>query len=183
MQQMDRSVCLKLAVQLYNPTYNVEYEMRSYAAWSMCALFLFISLPSKADSICPAGQHWEASMKMCMPDQTPDDPTIDPTTFRGISANIFSKNCTSCHAQNGTDAPEAKIDLSSFQAMMTSNSNSANSKHSPFLVPGDPDNSKMYQAVKSGAMPATEDGDAGTPLSPEHIQQIYDWIKAGALDN
>ena len=157
--------------------------MRRSAACVVSILLLFAGFAAKADPACPVGKHWDASMKMCMPDQTPDDASLDPITFRGISKNIFSQNCTSCHAQNGTDAPEASIDLTSFQSLMTSNSNAANPKHAPFLVPGDPENSKMYQAVKSGSMPATEDGDAGTPLSPEHIQQIYDWIKAGALDN
>lgn len=157
--------------------------MRSAATWAMGILFLVFGLSAKADPACALGKHWDASMKMCMPDQTGDDPSLDPITFRGISANIFSQNCTSCHAQNGADAPEAKIDLGSFKSMMASNLNTSNPKHAPFIVPGDPDNSKLYLAVKSGKMPATEDGDAGTPLSIEHVQQIYDWIKAGALDN
>lgn len=132
---------------------------------------------------CPAGQHWDQSMNMCMPDPTPDDPTVDPTSFQGVSRNIFAKNCTMCHSPEGDDGPEANIDLSSYDSLMKSNSNPANQKHAPFIIPGDPKHSKMYIAVKTGKMPATESGAPGTPLSPEHIQDIYDWIKAGAKNN
>ena len=151
---------------------------------------------------CPSGQHYDSSMGMCMPDATPAPtptcpagqfwdtsmgtgmcmPIPAPTTFRGISRNIFSITCVTCHAAHDPDPAEAKIDLSSYASMMTCNQMTGSS-HAPFIIPGDPDHSKLYIAVQTGKMPTTESGASGQPLTAAQIQNIYDWIKAGALNN
>ena len=164
-------------------------------------LLLLVSVGASAQKVtCPSGQHWDTSMGMCMPDATPApacpegqywDPAMKmcmpippPETFRGVSRSIFSTTCVSCHHANQPNEPsEAGIDLSSYAGLMAANQNAANPRHSPFIIAGDPEHSKMYIALKAGKMPKNEDDTPGTKLSDELIQNIYDWIKAGALNN
>jgi hypothetical protein len=108
----------------------------------------------------------------------------NPATFSELQKTVFTQSCTSCHMQMSANEPaEAGIDFMSYEAMMASNESTTNPKHAPFIIPGDPIHSKMYIAVKKGKMPATEDGSPGIPLSPQQIQNIYDWIKAGAKND
>lgn len=151
---------------------------------------------------CPSGQHWDSSMGMCMPDATPAptpscpdgqfwDITMNmcmpipvPTTFRGISRNIFTPTCITCHHANQPDEPsEGGIDFSSYTGMTLANQSTTNPKHAPFIIAGDPEHSKLYLALKNNKMPATEDGPPGPKLPDALIQNVYDWIKAGALNN
>jgi hypothetical protein len=81
------------------------------------------------------------------------------------------------------DPAEAGIDLSTFSALTVSNNSKTNPKHAPFIVAGDPEHSKLYLAVKTGQMPQKEDGTAAPALSSADVQDIYDWIKQGALNN
>ena len=81
------------------------------------------------------------------------------------------------------DPAEAGIDLSSFALLTASNSNKKNPKHAPFIVAGDPEHSKLYVAVKTGKMPRKEDGTPAPALSAADVQDIYDWINQGALNN
>lgn len=130
-------------------------------------------------SVCPTGQFWDTSMipAMCMP-------LPAPNTFRGISMNVFNVSCVSCHQSHGSaDPAEGGIDFSSYQAMIGSNLNTSNTHHAPFIIAGKPEESKLYLTLISGKMPMTENGDAGIPLSADSIQNIYDWIKLGALNN
>ncbi len=148
------------------------------------ALGFFIVMPSivsiAAPVKCPAGQYFDSKMKMCMPVAK----TGDPATFSALSTKVFTQQCTSCHMAMGPKAPaEGGIDLSSFAAFTASNTNKKNPKHAPFVVAGDPEHSKLYRAVKSGKMPEKEDGTRAPALSAADVQDIYDWIKQGALDN
>lgn len=116
--------------------------------------------------------------------QVEEQTVANPATFTELSKNVFSQSCTSCHMTMSAKEPaEAGIDLSSYALMVATNNNKKNPKHAPFIIPGDPDHSKLYVAVLKGKMPATEDGSKAVPLSAAQIQNIYDWIKAGALDN
>jgi mono/diheme cytochrome c family protein len=45
-----------------------------------------------------------------------------------------------------------------------------------YVVPGKPESSKLYQAMKNGSMPAGGD----SRMSDAEIKLVYDWIKAGA---
>lgn len=106
---------------------------------------------------------------------------LTTATFQDLSRTVFAISCTSCHSSQNGEPPEAKIDLTSFAALTASNNQV--SKHTPFIIPGSPETSRLYLAVQSGDMPATEDGSKGKPLEPEQIQAVYDWIKNGAVDN
>jgi hypothetical protein len=131
---------------------------------------------------CPAGQHYDPAMKMCMPDKAPASPSS--ATFSAISKKVFSQECTMCHMVMGPKDPaEAGIDFSSFAAMTASNDSKTNPDHAPFIIAGDPEHSKLYLAAQGGKMPMKEDGTPGVRLTAADVQDIYDWIKAGALNN
>jgi len=138
-------------------------------------LFSFVAPFANAQTTCPVGQVWSTSMGMCMPIPA-------PTTFRGISRNIFLTTCITCHASHDGDPAEAKIELTNYAVMMTCNQMTGTT-HAPFIIPGDPEHSKLYIAVQTGKMPTTESGAPGQSLTASQIQNIYDWIKAGALNN
>ena len=119
-------------------------------------------------------------------DQTQNEINLvaKPATFASLSTKVFSHECTSCHMVMGPKEPaEAGIDLSSFAAMTASNNGRKNPKHAPFIIAGDPEHSKLYVAVKKGKMPQKEDGSPAPALSAADVQDIYDWIKQGALNN
>jgi hypothetical protein len=133
---------------------------------------------------CPNGQHWDASMNMCMPDAPPAPPVPPAPTFKALSINVFKRSCTSCHQpQSPTNPGEGGIDFSSYASLKKSNQNASNPKHAPFIIAGDADHSKLFIAVKSGEMPSTESGDPGQPLPAIYIKNIYDWINSGAHNN
>jgi hypothetical protein len=155
--------------------------MNRLKLFAVCFLVAIASINSEAASPkCPKGQVWDPGMKMCMPAAK----SGDPATFGSLSKKVFSQQCTSCHMVMGPKDPaEAGIDLSSFAALTASNDNKTNPKHAPFIVAGDPENSKLYVAVKTGKMPLKEDGTPAPALSAADVQDIYDWIKQGALNN
>jgi mono/diheme cytochrome c family protein len=79
---------------------------------------------------------------------------------------IFQANCTGCH---GSNRQAAGLDFSSYASLMNG---------APVIVPNDPNNSQLLQAVIQGFMPR-----GGNPLSAQDIQTITDWINAGAPNN
>src|SRR5438067_1959117 len=99
-------------------------------------------------------------------------------TWTNIQA-IFAKNCGPCHI-GGTKT--AGLSLDTYQAVMKGGSTSAGGVvNGPVIKPGDPAGSYLYQAVagtqKVGArMPAS-----GKVLPKPDIQNIYNWIKNGAI--
>ena len=100
-------------------------------------------------------------------------PAATPSASPSFSADvlpILQSQCAVCHGQLGG------WDASSYQTVINSGDNG------PAVVPGDPDESLLYQKLQGtqtigGSMPP-----AG-PLTPLQIQLILDWIAAGAPDN
>ncbi len=91
---------------------------------------------------------------------------------------IFSSRCAiaGCHVQ---PSPQAGMNLSAG----VSYSNTVNQPAIVFgpgtrVIPGDPDNSVLYQLVSTGVMPLQ-----GGPLTSEQIETIREWIADGAENN
>ena len=75
--------------------------------------------------------------------------------------NVLDKNCVACHNSSnlsGTGLSYAD-DLNRLAV-------------SPYVVPGNPQASSLYQEIQNGTMPP------GTPLSAAEAGLIYDWIKS-----
>jgi hypothetical protein len=87
--------------------------------------------------------------------------------YSAIFDQILKSKCLGCHT-----GPAAKrgVDLSSYESLL--------SLDPPILVPGRPEDSDLYLSVAKGRMPF-----AGPPLTEGELQQIFEWIKNGALNN
>ncbi|MGE4131670.1 MAG: hypothetical protein AB7F86_08525 [Bdellovibrionales bacterium] len=90
--------------------------------------------------------------------------TVSEVGFKAVSEQFFVPNCTACH---NSSFASGSVDLSSFAGAS-----------SPSLVTRfNPNASKIYQEVTSGAMPQ------GAPLSPSAYEILRLWILQGARDN
>jgi len=96
-----------------------------------------------------------------IPTPTPT-PTPTAPTFSQVNKDILVPRCVSCHSSRNA---AGGVDVSSYSAVMDS------------VTPSKPNSSALYKSVKSGGMPP------GKSLSSAQIQEIYDWIAAGAQDN
>ncbi len=78
---------------------------------------------------------------------------------------IFEATCQACH---GPDVQNAGLQVTEYGPLM------AGSDRGPVIQPGDPEGSRLWQMVHSGAMPLIGE------LAPEQKRLIYDWILLGA---
>ncbi len=92
------------------------------------------------------------------------------STYSSIKHNIFEQKCTGCH---NSASPSAGLDLTSYNP-----SNSNNSGVLDVVTSGDAVNSTLYLRVQTGGgMPPSNN------LSTGEINNIRDWINAGAQNN
>jgi hypothetical protein len=113
------------------------------------------------------------------PTEVPTDkPTTEPTeappaagevSFANDVLPIINQYCSRCH---GSIDMEARLDMTSYTALMTGSRNGA------VVIPGDADASPFVILVESNEMPKR-----GQKLSPEQAQIFRDWVNLGALDN
>ena len=82
---------------------------------------------------------------------------------------IFDANCTSCHIGNFASGD---LQLDTYENLM----NGADGEM--VIVPGDHQNSILWQVIDSGEMPGYPNDDLDQPL----IDLIAEWIDAGALE-
>ena len=102
------------------------------------------------------------------------DPGADPNgppqnvSFSGDVIPIFAKNCSQsgCHDAVPAHKPALTADKA-YNALVSGG-------YINTLVP---DQSVIYKAVKTGAMPSSG------PLKAGDIQKIYDWVRNGAPNN
>ncbi|MBW7881311.1 MAG: c-type cytochrome [Caldilineaceae bacterium] len=100
--------------------------------------------------------------------EAPATPAIDlaNVNYEDHVLPIFEQHCAECH---GDEKAEEGLKLITYRSAL------AGSQYGPVLVPGDPDNSYLVEMVVSGKMPKR-----GDPLTPEEIEIIIAWIRAGA---
>ncbi len=82
---------------------------------------------------------------------------------------IFQDRCSECHGDND---PEEGLVLTSYKDVM------AGSVYGAVVKPGDPEGSYLVEMVSSGKMPKK-----GPDLTPDQINLIIAWIKAGAPEH
>jgi mono/diheme cytochrome c family protein len=88
----------------------------------------------------------------------------NPVSFSKDVQPIFQANCVGCH---GASVKMKGLNLSSEDGARKG------SESGPVLVPGNPDESVLYQKIRSGSMPM------GKPhLSDKEIQTVFNWIKS-----
>ncbi len=104
------------------------------------------------------------------PSPTPA-PTLDlaNVSFKNNVLPLFEQHCTECH---GGSEPEQGLTLENYAGVMNGSFNG------PVIEPGNVENSYLIEMITTGKMPKK-----GPRLTPEEIQIITEWVKAGAKDN
>lgn len=98
------------------------------------------------------------------PARTPAGP--DPAKLAEQARAILEKNCYRCHGQDGSNEGRMNFILNR-QALVEKKK----------VVPGDPEQSRLYRKVKAGAMPPDEEQPRP---SASDIDVLRQWIAAGA---
>lgn len=94
------------------------------------------------------------------PSPSPSPSSSSTPTFSEINQTIIQTSCISCHSGS---SPSGGINYSTYAGVLTE------------VTPGNPSTSPFYTSVANGNMPPE-----GPALSSAEIQEIYDWIAAGA---
>jgi cytochrome c553 len=88
------------------------------------------------------------------------------TVYSQIQKNILDQSCVRCHS--GTK-PSGKVDLSSFQKMM--------SNKKVVIIPGKPESSLVYIEIANATMPPK-----GSAINSQLVELLKIWILNGALE-
>jgi mono/diheme cytochrome c family protein len=87
-----------------------------------------------------------------------------PVSFDADVQPIFASKCIGCH---GPDTRIKEMNLSALDGVMKG------SESGPVIVPGKPDESRLYQMVRDGKMPAGK-----THLTGQELAAIRGWIES-----
>ena len=105
--------------------------------------------------------------------------SLEPT-LENIQKNIFSPRCSNaaCH---GGDNPVRDLNLSEGNAF-ASLVNVSNAAGQTYVIPGDPENSLLYQIIQESV------GDIrqmppGFEVEDDDVALVKAWIEAGAANN
>src|SRR5437879_3535694 len=107
------------------------------------------------------------------PPQTPPSAApatgVKPVSFETDVQPVLTAKCTVCH---GPDTRVKEMNLSTLDGVMKG------SESGPVIVPGKPDESKLYQMVRDGKMPPGK-----THLSEQTLASIRSWIESLAASS
>lgn len=90
-----------------------------------------------------------------------------PPSFEKDILPLLTAKCHDCH---GEDVQEARLDLRTLSEILRGGENG------PAIVLGEPHSSLLIDLVSTGQMPPEE----SDKLSPEELEMLHGWIKAGA---
>ncbi len=121
--------------------------------------------------------------------ETEPEMPLDPTSIAGLHQNIFLPTCANSGCHDGTFEPDFRTVQSSYNTLVNHPviKNDAANSFALRVVPGDPEASQLVARVtydidgNSGIMPLAVEPDSDYPaMREEYIQNIKDWIAAGA---
>ena len=90
----------------------------------------------------------------------PSNTVVVQPTYSSIRTNIITPRCMECHQES---VQEGGVDLSDY------------AKVKAYTVPGTPDGSALYEALKSGEMPKDR-----PKLSAQELAAVREWIARGS---
>src|SRR5688500_7065578 len=99
----------------------------------------------------------------------PGAPSAGPVYERDVRP-ILKAHCFHCHGEDGSDKGSLDVRLRRLIVEV-------GGKSGPAVVPGKPDESRLYQLVRDGKMPK---GDGEKRLSDAEVSTLRRWIEAGA---
>lgn len=99
--------------------------------------------------------------------ETPETPgdAGESAAYSNTIGPLFESECGACHGASALGG----LNLTTYESAM------AGGQNGPVIVPGDPDNSALVQVQQAG-------GHAGQ-FSDSELQEVIDWIAAGAPEN
>jgi cytochrome b subunit of formate dehydrogenase len=97
------------------------------------------------------------------PTPTPPPDAPAPTTWEGGISSLFQRECAACH---GAFVQLGNLNLASYASTLVGGDDG------PGIVPGNPDESQVIIVQ--------EPGDHQGQFSPEQLEQVREWIEAGA---
>jgi len=86
---------------------------------------------------------------------------------------LLAASCLDCH--NGTESSESELALTSRAALL------AGGSFGPAIVPGKPDASLLYQAVRLTHKELRMPPEGNKPLTADQVADIRRWIESGAV--
>jgi hypothetical protein len=92
-------------------------------------------------------------------------PESSALTWASVIGPMLQEKCGTCHGPLASGG----LEISTYESAMEGGN------AGPAFIPGDPDNSPLVIVQQQGGHPGQ--------LSPEELQQLIDWINAGALEN
>lgn len=111
-----------------------------------------------------------------------EEPTGADPRLSMIQAEIFTPSCTqaSCH---DADGPESDLDLTEGASHGSLVGVSGQLSSTVRVVPGDPDNSLLIQALEGTAPDPIRSMPIGLMLEQDQIDIVRQWIEDGAAND
>ncbi len=134
-------------------------------------IMIFVTIePATALTAVPTGETAEVYVPVTpTPRPTPAATATQPVsselgapTWEGTFSALFSNRCGTCHVRTAVGG----LSLATYQSALQGG------KSGPGIVPGKPDSSIIVDIQKAGGHPGQ--------LTAEELQQVIDWIAAGA---
>jgi cytochrome b subunit of formate dehydrogenase len=133
-------------------------------------IFGFITLETTAITTLPPASTVEVFVPVTPTPRPSPTPAPSPTPGEGVAANswegtyaaLFDNRCGTCHGQTKVGG----LSLATYQEAL------AGGNSGPGIVPGKPDDSQVVLIQQQGGHPGQ--------LTDEELQQVIEWIEAGA---
>jgi hypothetical protein len=133
-------------------------------------IYGFVTLETTAITTLPPASTAEVFVPVTPTPRATPTPAPSPTPGEGVAANswegaysaLFRNRCSTCHGQTKVGG----ISLATYQDAL------AGGNSGPGIVPGKPDDSQVVLVQQQGGHPGQ--------LTDEELQQVIEWIEAGA---
>jgi len=133
-------------------------------------IFGFITLETTAITTLPPASTVEVFVPVTPTPRPSPTPAPSPTPGEGVAANswegtyaaLFNNRCSTCHGQTKVGG----LSLATYESAL------AGGNSGPGIVPGKPDDSQVVLVQQQGGHPGQ--------LTDEELQQVIEWIEAGA---
>jgi hypothetical protein len=114
----------------------------------------------------------EAELVQPTEEPSPEPPPVEESEEVSFAEDVFpilQSRCLTCH---GGERIEGELVMLSYAELIIGGESGA------VILPGDAENSLLYQLTSTGEMPKR-----GANLNPSQLEIILQWINAGAADN
>ena len=130
----------------------------------------FVTIETTAITTIPPGETAQVFVPLTPTPRPSPTPAPSPTPGEGVAANswdgyysaLFRNRCSTCHSTTKVSG----LSLAAYQDAL------AGGNSGPAIVPGNPERSMIVQMQQKGGHPGQ--------LTQQELQQVIEWIEAGA---